>query len=200
MTASTTLRVPYITAWSDEAVPQNLAFRYHVEAGGLRLTYTDPHDSDWVYGVLRARQGLSQRGRPEWRLVNTLRQWRCMEHSLCQVCGQTAVDERERIWWVLTDTDGTSMGDGYTNAPPTCCACIPEAIASCPRLRTSAAVYTAGGSAPFAVLAHEFAFGTGGAVLVERNVLIDLDEFRRLNGALAQQLVVTLSDLRREDL
>jgi hypothetical protein len=114
-----TIRLPYVTAWSEEATPQNLVFRYHPEAGGLRLTYTDPQPHDWRYGVLRARQGLGQTGRPEWRLVNSLRQWRCIEHTLCQVCGQTAVDDRERIWWVLTDTDGTSVGDGYTNAPPT---------------------------------------------------------------------------------
>jgi hypothetical protein len=48
------------------------------------------------------------------------------------------------------------------------------------------------------VLAHLFDHGVGGAVLVERGVLVGLDEFRKLNQALAQQLVVELQDLRPE--
>ncbi|OPG10582.1 hypothetical protein [Microbispora sp. GKU 823] len=195
------IRVPYITAWSDEEVLQNLAFRYHPEAGGLRLTYTDPQPTDWVYGVLRARHGLGRTGRIEWKKVNTLRQWRCMEHNLCQVCGRTALDEHTgRIWWVLTEADGTNVPEGYTNAPPTCRACLPEAIALCPRLRKSAAVYTARFSLPYAVLGTVFQPGTPLPVVTEDRALVLLEEFRRLHRTLAQQLVVTLADLRPEPL
>lgn len=192
---TTALRVPYVTAWSEEAVPHPLAFAYAAETGGLRLTYTDPHPSDWVYGVLRARHAHAPgRGRAEWKLVNTLRQWRCMKHHLCQVCGLPATDpETGRVWWVLTDA-----GDGYTNAPPTCRACIPEALESCPRLRTSAAVYTVADCEPFAVLGDVFQFGADGAVLVERGALVELEAYRRLTQVHAQQLVVRLHDLRPE--
>ncbi|MFI7630304.1 hypothetical protein [Microbispora rosea] len=195
------IRVPYITAYSDEDVPQNLAFRWSAEAAGLRLTYTDSMPTDWVYGVLRARHGLGQTGRVEWKKVNTLRQWRCMEHNLCQVCGQTARDEHTgRIWWVLTEADGTNATAGYTNAPPTCRTCLPEAIALCPRLRRSAAVYTARFSLPYAVLGTVFQPGNRLPVVTEDRALVLLEEFRRLNSTLAQQLVVTLADLQSEPL
>lgn len=196
---TTALRVPYITAWSDEEMPHPLAFEFSAEVAGLRLTYPDPHPEDWVFGVLRARHGILRGGRPEWLKVNTLRQWQCMDHALCQVCGLPAADpETGRIWWLLTDADGT--GDGYSNAPPTCKSCIPEAIASCPRLRSNASVCSVADCEPFAVLGDVFEFGAGGANLVERNVLVGLDEFRALAAVLAQQLVVTLHGLREEPL
>lgn len=195
------IRVPYITAYADEEMPQNLTFRYHPEAGGLRLTYTDPQPTDWTYGVLRARHGLTRMGRPEWRKVNTLRQWRCMDHNLCQVCGQTARDSRTgRIWWILTEADGTNVTEGYTNAPPTCPGCIPEAITLCPRLRRSAQVFTAASSTPYAVLGTVLRPGTPVPVVVEDRALVLLEEFRRLTRVLAQQLVVRLADLRPEPL
>ncbi|MCG5220425.1 hypothetical protein [Streptosporangium sp. KLBMP 9127] len=191
--------VPYITAWSGEALPLNLTFAADPESGGLRLSYPDPVDQDWRYGVLRARQGLTRGGQPVWQLVNTLRQWRCMEYRLCQVCGRTAVDaDTGRTWWVLADDpEDSDLGMGYANAPPTCRSCIPAAIASCPRLRRGAGVYTVSDCSPYAVLAHTFEpHPEHGATLVERNALVLLEEFRRLTCALSQQLVVILENLR----
>jgi hypothetical protein len=197
----TTLRVPYITAWSDEVVPARLAFQWHPEAGGLRLTYTDAVEQDRMFGVLWARQGISQQGRPEWKLVNTLRQRRAMLHHLCQVCGQPATDPATgRVWWLLADdpTD-TSEGDGYTNAPPTCRQCIPEALASCPRLRRSAAVYTVADSEPYGVLAHTFLpVGREQLAMDRRSVTIPLDAFVALESAMATQMLVLLRGLRRQ--
>jgi hypothetical protein len=60
-------------------------------------------------------------------------------NRLCQVCAQSVVDkETGRIWW-LPASDGEECGDGFTNAPPTCKACIPEAITYCSHLRRHAA-------------------------------------------------------------
>ncbi|MEU4695538.1 hypothetical protein [Nonomuraea dietziae] len=194
------LRVPYITAWSGELITAPLMFAHHAEAGGPRLTYADPTLCDWQYGVLRARLGLQRGGRPEWKLVNTLRQWRCMEHWLCQVCGTSAIDPvTGRVSWLLDDDiDSTAPDQGYTNAPPTCRACIPEALASCPRLRRGAAAYTAADVEPFAVLGHVFRPTQGrGAEVVDRNVMVRLEEFDRLTRTLAHQLVVLLSGLER---
>jgi hypothetical protein len=196
---TTPLRVPYITAWSEEAVEHNLLFTHHPEAGGPRLTYPDPHPTDWVYGVLRARHGLNRGGRPEWKMVNTLRQWRCMEQRLCQVCGGSAVDpETGRIWWLLSDNpDESAAVKGYTNAPPTCRGCIPEAIATCPHLRRAAATYTAGDCEPHAVLAKILLpIGSYKTIVVDRTAIVWLDEFQELVYALAQQLIVLLHDLR----
>jgi hypothetical protein len=200
MTA-TKLLVPYITAWSGEAAEGRLTLRWHPDAGGLRLTYLDEVDQDRMWGVLWARQGISRQGRPEWKLVNTLRQRRAMLRSLCQVCGKPATDPHTgRVWWILADgpTD-TSNGDGYTNAPPTCRSCIPDAIASCPRLRRGAAVYTVGESEPYGVLAGAVQeSASNGDVVLKKNVCVALDEFARLELALATQLLVVLHDLRRE--
>lgn len=194
----TTFRVPYITAWSGESMEHALGFAWADEAAGLRLTYSDPQPQDWMFGTLWARQGLVACGRPEWKLVNTLRQRRCMLHRLCQVCGASAVDQATgRTWWVLADEPGDSLVTaGYTNAPPTCLACIPDALTSCPRLRRGAAVYTVDGIEPYGVVADLFEPTDGGGVIhVQRSVTVALDEFCRLEKALAKQLLVSLADL-----
>lgn len=197
---TTALRVPYITAYSEELAPHPLEFLAHPEAtDGARLSYADPIPQDWQLGVLWARQGLHRRGHPEWKIVNTIRQRRCMRLLLCQVCGQSAADSWSgRISWVLADDPGdTSAGAGYTNAPPTCAQCIPAAIASCPRLRRGAAVYSVGSAEPYGIIGDVLQPSPQRPVEVERNVVIGLDSFHRLEYALAKQLLVVLEDLRR---
>ena len=198
---TTAVRVPYITAYSEELAPHPLAFVAYPEAtDGVRLSYDDAVPQDWMYGVLWARQGLHRRGRPEWKVVNTLRQRRCMRLLLCQVCGESATDPVDsRISWVLADDPGdTSAGAGYTNAPPTCAQCIPEAIASCPRLRRGAAVYSVGSAQPYGIIGDVLQPSRLRPVEVARNVVISLDSFHRLEYALAKQLLVVLEDLRPE--
>ncbi len=123
-----------------------------------------------------------------------------MDHWLCQVCGEPATDPATgRVWWLLADdVISTAPEQGYTNAPPTCRTCIPDALIYCPRLRKAATVYTVADAEPYAVLAHIFRpTPGGGAVVVDRSVLVQLDEFERLTRALAHQLVVLLSGLQR---
>ena len=198
---TTALRVPYITAYSDELTPHPLAFVTHPEAtDGVRLSYADASPQDRQLGVLWARQALHRRGRPEWKVVNTIRQRRCMLHLLCQVCGQSSADPWSgRISWVLADDPGdTSTGAGYTNAPPTCARCVPEAIAGCPRLRRGAAVYSVGSAEPYGIIGDVMQPSPQRPVEVERNVVISLDSFHRLEYAIAKQLLAVLEDLRRE--
>jgi hypothetical protein len=192
------LQVPYITAWSEETMDHGLGFDWSGEARGLRLTYADPHPSDWSLGVLWMRQGLSGRGKPEWKRVNSLRQRRCMLRKLCQVCGGSAVDERTgRTWWVLADeADQGPPAAGYTNAPPTCLPCIPDSLTLCPHLRRGAAVYTVGDAQPYGVVADLFAPSDGKKIVhVQRSATLQLDEFQKLQYALAKQLLVVLDDL-----
>ncbi|MEV0149125.1 MULTISPECIES: hypothetical protein [unclassified Nonomuraea] len=192
-------RVPYVIAVEGEAVRHDrLRFAHHPEAGGLRLTYPDPDPRDWDLGVLRARQG-ARTGRPNYRRMHVWRQWRCMLHQRCQNCGGSAVDPATgRIWWLLANESGDDASEGWASAPPICRPCIPAAIALCPHLRRYAALYSVGGSEPFAVLAHLFRPGLAGrAIVTEEKVMVGLDEFSRLERALALELRVRLWDAQR---
>ncbi|GAA4192553.1 hypothetical protein GCM10022252_34120 [Streptosporangium oxazolinicum] len=200
--ASAPLRVPYVIAHAEEAVPQRLRF-VRRPLGRLRLAYDDPRRGDMVDGVLRARVLTNRRGAPQWRMLNTLRQWRCMVRDLCQVCGQAATDPGTgRIPWIMTATAFRDIPDvpdsGYTSAPATCRACIPESLSMCPQLHVSSAVYTVARSEPAAVLADMFRPGSDGRPVHtgEHNVLVGLNEPHLLRRALATQLIVQVHDLR----
>jgi hypothetical protein len=56
-----------------------------------------------------------------------------MEKVRCQVRGKVAIDpDTGRIPWIMIDTAFREIPEdptgGLTNAPPTCWACIPEAL------------------------------------------------------------------------
>ncbi|MER5651151.1 hypothetical protein [Streptosporangium sp. NPDC002524] len=198
----TPLRVPYVIAHAGEAVPQRLRFARR-PLGRLRLVYDDPRRGDMACGVLRARVLNNRQGAPQWRKLNTLRQWRCMLKNLCQVCGQDARDPATgRVPWITTATAFRVIPDvpnsGYTSAPATCRACIPESLGTCPRLHMSSAVYTVARSEPAAVLADMFSPGPGGLAVHtgEHNVLVGLNEPHLLRSALATQLLVRIDDMR----
>lgn len=83
-----------------------------------------------------------------------------------QVCGQAATDPGTgRIPWIMTDTAFRELPEdpagGLTSAPPTCRACIPEALATCPQLGISSTVCTVARAQPAAVLADMFTPGPG---------------------------------------
>src|SRR5437868_2852855 len=188
--ARTSLRVPYVIAYSGELVTDPLRFT-RTPLGEPRLSYETTRAGDWWGGVLRARAHQHRRGLPQWRKVNPLRQWRAMEQHLCQVCGRSATGPDGRTSWIMTKTafrsDGPEATSGVTSAPPTCLTCIPEALALCPQLHVSAAVYTAGDVHPVAVLADMYEPGFGGRVIHtgEHNVEVPLDEPHLLRLALA---------------
>lgn len=192
------LQVPYVTAYDGEDLDYALALAPSLEAtDGIRLSYADPVDTDWLYGVLWHRHGMSRSGRPVWKLVNTNRQRRCMLRLLCQVCGQSARDSNGAIWWVMTEPPTpTGVGDLSTNAPPTCRRCIPVARRSCPRLRESMHIYTSTAAEPYAVMADVFKPSGRGVVLVREVTEVPLDAFHDLEYALAKQLLVKLEGLQ----
>ncbi|WP_329084105.1 hypothetical protein [Streptosporangium sp. NBC_01469] len=200
--APTQLRVPYVIAHADEVAPQRLRFARR-PLGGLRLAYDDPRRGDMACGVLRVRVLNNRQGPPQWRKLNTLRQWRCMEKLLCQVCGRAATDPGTgRIPWIMTDTAFRELPEdpagGLTSAPPTCRACIPEALATCPQLRISQVVCTVARAEPAAVLADMFTPGPGlrATPTGEHNVEISLGDEVLLPYALATQLIVQVHDLQ----
>ncbi|MEV4167778.1 hypothetical protein [Nonomuraea sp. NPDC049709] len=196
------LRVPYVIAWSGEAIEHRLLFAKQHPFGDIRLTYPDPRPSDWIGGILRGRIRQNRRGQPLWRMLNVRRQWLAMLRGLCQVCGKTGRDPRTgRMWWVITETAFRAMSQdsGLTNAPPTCPACIPESLAYCPQLRKSSAVYTAASAEPVGVLADTFTPGPGGTIIhTGHNIYVGFDEFARHASCLALQMVVRLDGMRLE--
>ncbi|MEQ4724050.1 hypothetical protein [Nonomuraea sp. B19D2] len=111
MTYST---VPYTIAYANEIVTDPIGFVPY--AGRLRLSYLPSKPGDWITdplapslgrvgSILRARvrdlrNRPDRRGAERMRKLNTLRQWRCMDKLLCQVCGDPAADpETGRIPW-----------------------------------------------------------------------------------------------------
>jgi hypothetical protein len=195
--AATGFRVPFVIGYSGDAVPDPLAWRSR--PGGLRLTYALPRRDDYgrdVPGceVLRLRQNQKRIGRPDFTTVNTRRQWRCMTNRLCQVCAKSAVDkDTGRIWWLLA-SDGGESGDGFTNAPPTCKACIPEAITYCSHLRRHAAIFTVGDCFPYGVRADVFVPYLPPVVPFESNVVLRFDDYD-MHHAVARELLMQLRDV-----
>ncbi|MEV0354371.1 hypothetical protein AB0H88_52260 [Nonomuraea sp. NPDC050680] len=189
----TAFRYPYVIGWTGEV--QNLPLKWIPHRGGLRLSYAVPHRDDVHNGVLRLRQSQTRAGRPDFRTVNTQRQWRCMDERLCQVCARPAVDrDTGRIWWLLSSGYGDA-GDGYTNAPPTCPACIPHAISQCAHLRRDAAVFTVADCSPYGVRADLFARHLPPLMPYERNAIMAFDD-HDLHHAVARELLMRLHDVR----
>ncbi|MEU4224728.1 hypothetical protein AB0F17_10555 [Nonomuraea sp. NPDC026600] len=191
--SETAFRYPYVIGWTGET--QNPPLKWVPRRGGLRLGYVVPHRDDFGNGVLRLRQSQNRAGRPDFKTVNTLRQWRCMEKRLCQVCARSAVDRATgRIWWLLSSGYGGD-GDGYTNAPPTCPTCIPEAISQCSHLRRNAAVFTVGGCSPYGVRADVFVPYLPPLVPFERNAILRFDDYD-MHHVLARELLMRLQDVQ----
>ncbi|GGS87783.1 hypothetical protein GCM10010156_52890 [Planobispora rosea] len=201
MTAATEIPVPYVLAYSGEAVTPHLIFAEDSASGGLRLSHRDPRPrSDWHRDILLARVRTHRRGQVMWRMLNRRRQQECMTKRRCQVCAEPAADpDTGRIWWVITETGfrASSASGGLTNAPPTCLTCIPESLQWCPQLRKSAAVYTVGGIESVGVLADLYEPGPDRMPVFtgEHNVFVGWDEFAVLPYALATQMVVRLLDM-----
>ncbi|NRQ35536.1 hypothetical protein HII36_27435 [Nonomuraea sp. NN258] len=195
-TASPSFRYPYVIGWTGEAEqPAVLRWRPRSDADGQELAYTAPDPGDYQLGVLLLRQGQRRTGRPDFKSVNTRRQWRCMTKLLCQVCAKSAMDsETGRVWWLLSGPGGP-VGDGYTNAPPTCPACIPEAIASCSFLRRHAAVFTVGSCRPYGVRADVFLPGRSPSEPWKENEILRLRD-PDIPHCVARELLMGLSDVR----
>ncbi|MEU6997902.1 hypothetical protein [Nonomuraea sp. NPDC046570] len=196
MTAATGFRVPFVIGFTGE-VERHHPLMWMQSWDGMRLAYDAlPSRGDYSHGVLRLRQSQKRTGRPDFKTVNTRRQWRCMEKRLCQVCGRSAVDrDTGRTWWLLSSTGDGDYGDGYTNAPPTCRACIPEAIAFCPHLRRNAEVFTVGRCSLYGVRADVFLPYLAPIQPAERNVVLRFDDYS-LPHAIARELLVRLSDVQ----
>ncbi|MEU4224240.1 hypothetical protein AB0F17_08100 [Nonomuraea sp. NPDC026600] len=194
MTAATVLPVPYVTAYEEESVALNLTFIGDTWAlNGLRLSYTDPTDSDRDRDVLWARQKTCRAGRVLYDEMHTVRQKECMLGRLCQVCQRPALDPRtERFTWVF-HVEPPAMS-GRLSKPPICRDCLPEAITVCPYLRREAHVYSSAGYGVWGV--KGLVLSPFGREPVWRDV--PRDDLHTLEFTLARALVGYVSELRRE--
>lgn len=195
------MRIPDANAHKGELVDYPLEFAWDPDAADVRLSYLDPRQSDWMWGVLWARHRQDRKGGHTWKVINALRQRHAMLHHLCMVCSQPAAD-RGRIWWLFHTDPEMVLGrpERITNIPPTCMECIPEALSTCPPLKRRSRVCTAAGSAPFGVTVDLYAPGDSGATAVPmaREVSVPFGQAEVLRFALAKQLWVALHDLRDE--
>ncbi|MEQ4721278.1 hypothetical protein [Nonomuraea sp. B19D2] len=191
--SETGFRYPYVIGWTGEVQEHRLQWKQHRD--GETLAYVDHRRSDYALGALRLRQGQKMTGRPDFKTMNTRRQWRSMDKHLCQVCAGSAVDrDTGRIWWLLSSGYGDD-GDGYTNAPPTCRACIPEAISQCSHLRRNAAVFTVAASYPYGVRGDVFLPYLPPVAPFERNALVRFTD-DEIAHCIARELVVRLHDVQ----
>ncbi|MEV5350399.1 hypothetical protein [Streptomyces achromogenes] len=130
--------VPFITAWSKEAVPpQPLAV---IEGrGGVGLGFRDEISHiDRRYGALWMRMPATRGGQPELERVHALRQPQAMSRLLCQVCGGPTVGSRldERTLFLAASADGRPIGEGeVTASPPVHAVCARLAVEHCRPLR-----------------------------------------------------------------
>lgn len=200
MTAAveTRRRKPYVTPYEEENLALPLAFER--SAGSTRLTYRDALPDEWMFGALWARCGTAQRGKVQWNMVHTLRQRECMLDRVCRVCGKPATDpDTGRIPWIMPSAPAGGLRSAMPTAhPPTCKACVGEALATCPHLRREAPVVcTVGDSYEIGVLANVYDQDRRGRLVeIAHQIPIGLDEFRLLGQALATQLIVCIEDLQ----
>ncbi|MGP3913734.1 hypothetical protein [Nonomuraea sp. 10N515B] len=202
--------VPYTIAYANELVTDPIGFVPY--AGRVRLSYLPSKPGDWISDplaqrgmggvgeILRARvrdlrDRPDRRGPERMRKLNTLRQWRCMNKLLCQVCGGLALDTAGYISWALTKTvfERTGLDSGRTNAPPTCRYCISKALEECPMLREDFAVYQVASVTSAGVLADLYRPGVLRTLEpAGHNMFVAWDDYQHHPYALAAAQLVEL--------
>jgi hypothetical protein len=197
------LRIPDQNLWTGELIDAPLAFVWDPAINNIRLSYRDPRDEDWEHGVLWVRHGQDRSGFYKWKAVNTPRTRVMMAENLCMVCSGSCVREDGRIWWLFVeDPDVAPDGTPVTNLPPTCGACMPESLATCPRLVERSRVVSVGGTSPYAVTADLYMPSTldeqPAKAAHEANILLGEGYGSFLTMALGKQLWVLLHDMRDE--
>ncbi|WP_242882553.1 hypothetical protein [Actinomadura litoris] len=176
--------VPWVAQWSGELVrkPRPRVRHEEAPAGGWRLTYRDPTDTDWWAPtsdhkpVLWRRTGTDRSGTPQYALLNTIRQRTAMTEHLCQVCGQSAAVAGGVAWlmhaieWRHVTAPMGAVEPGWkslhtalsTTNPPTCTNCWQIAARMCPSIREHGAVpLTVGVVRPVGVTGDVYPMGVG---------------------------------------
>lgn len=192
--------------WTGERRDDPLRFVWDPAADTIRLAYLDPVDGDWEHGALWLRHSQDRTGRFLWKAINTPRTRVMMRDHLCMVCSSSCVrPEDGRIWWLfVNDPDTTPDGAPITNLLPTCPACIPESVKTCPRLVERSRVVTVASAEPYAVTADIYKPSELDEMPVkvahEVNIAYGQGHDALLPFALGKQPWVLLHDMRDEPL
>ncbi|MFI9552663.1 hypothetical protein [Nonomuraea endophytica] len=197
------LRIPDQNLWTGERRALPMAFRWDPAVEDIRLSYLDPADDDFEHGVLWVRHGQDRSGLYRWKAVNTPRTREMLRDHLCMVDSASCVGDDGRIWWLFVD-DPASAPDGMpiTNLPPTCPACIPESLKTCPRLIDRFRIVSVAATEPYAVTADLYMPSELDETPVkfahEVNIPYGQGHDRLLRVALGKQPWVRLIDMRDE--
>ncbi|MEV0776325.1 hypothetical protein [Streptomyces sp. NPDC050428] len=131
-------RVPFFVPWSTEQpLPAKLVHR--PGPGGIALGYQDEIPGDRFRDVLWVRMSMGQgNGRPDMPGVHALRQRRCINHFMCQVCGRPTERRDGRYLFLMHAAGGRAISEGErTQTPPVHVKCARESVRDCPHLRES---------------------------------------------------------------
>ncbi|TQJ37810.1 hypothetical protein [Streptomyces sp. SLBN-115] len=131
------MRVPYLTSWTAEHVPQTRIIKVPGPRG-QRIGYVDENEmADRRLETLWVRTGLAQGcGRPDFLRNNSHRQKLAMRNDLCQLCGQCVLGWFSKGRTLQLVGGSTPIYEGETTtAPPVHPLCAVEATQNCPPLR-----------------------------------------------------------------
>ncbi|MFE7777640.1 hypothetical protein ACFU5O_27825 [Streptomyces sp. NPDC057445] len=132
------MRVPFIARWSREDQRQYpIERRPSLTGDGIGYPDEDPR-ADRRDGVLWVRMPVVRGiGEPYLASVHALRQRQCMNHMLCQICGEsTFTHSGGRHLFLMRGAKGQPIREGEKTAvPPVHEACAAEAVRLCPHLR-----------------------------------------------------------------
>ncbi|MEV6803122.1 hypothetical protein [Streptomyces sp. NPDC051132] len=190
--------VPFITAWTKEAIPPQPLTVIHGRGGsGLGFRDEEPH-IDRHYGAPWVRMPAVRRGRPDFVAIHALRQRQAMSRLLCQVCGGPTVGTwpDERTLFLAGSAGGRPIAPGeQTMSPPVHAVCARIAVEECPPLRDHGWAAALVGYAP--------AWGVAGAVYHPQTLKaltkdlhrVPFTDSRRIRWVLAARLVITLEEV-----
>ncbi|MFI0188467.1 hypothetical protein ACH4PW_13035 [Streptomyces sp. NPDC017082] len=190
--------VPFITAWTKEAVPpQPLAVIHGRGGSGLGFRDEEAH-IDRHYGVPWVRMPAVRGGRSDFAAVHALRQRQAMSRLLCQICGGPTVGTRpdERTLFLTGAAGGRPITPGeQTTAPPVHAVCARLAVQKCPPLRDHGWAAALVGYAP--------TWGVAGQIHHPRTLealggdvsQVPFTDERGIRWVLATRLVITLEEV-----
>ncbi|WP_073772710.1 hypothetical protein [Streptomyces sp. MJM1172] len=140
--------IPYVAAYSNELGPaeSELCLEWPANGKPPHLAYQHPRpddrDSHGNLWVRMTRPGAEELGAVRFDSMDPLRQRRCMEELLCQVCAEPAEREHGTLFieWQHENEPPMRPNRITTDMPPVCPTCLPLSLRYCRYLRDEKSV------------------------------------------------------------